>query len=65
MRHDGASVRVFAKFSNEASAYAYLDELQDEPKALVEFDPVVAWGDGKKSKYGPTYASEVNEDWLR
>lgn len=64
VRYELQKRKVVATFDTQAEAEGY--ELDNVTGIFlhIEFDPVVAWGDGKKSRYGPTYASEVRDDIL-
>ena len=58
--YENGKRRVMANFTLQGDAEL---ALADKPANYhVEWDAVVSYGDGKKASYGPTYASQVNDD---
>lgn len=66
VRYDMQKRRVVHTFDTEEEAQGWMIENDGmTPTVLtLERDPAVSWGDGKKSRYGPTYASECPDDFL-
>jgi hypothetical protein len=62
VRYDMQKRKVLHTFDTEEAAEGFMLDNPTSELLYVERDPAVSWGDGKKARYGPTYASECQDD---